>query len=486
MQLNDLNAQRPVSCAVCGKEQENQFALHSHMITEHSSLGGGGGIGSAGGDNNNGHKISPSASPGSCQQQAVVADGYSEASAHHTPTYAIGSPIRDGFITPERPISGLSLPAVQPPQTVGGGVTAGGGGGAGGISDRRPYTITPTSSYCEICNKELCNKYFMKTHMQRMHGIEIENGAQIGGVVCNICNKELCSKYFLRVHKHNTHGIIEEGSPLPQPRQNGDNNTSSQIVESVAADSMFPSMDSSPVPVPVPSSSSSSSSLKPGEVSELSNRYFTHFTEVCPLCSRRFRGSKWLRTHLLADHGKAGTDKLREIEHQLAQMPKSSSSPTLKIPNGAFSLNPNEANFLQQQKHSLTNLFAGDDATVSTSTAPASKQKEYPCSYCSFSTPSYAFLFMHERSHSLLGSTPLANPCNGDDSHNESIGDAIKSEAISSHCKQQQQHVSVNVNQSSNERAASATPTSTPATTPIPKQVSQNNPCRCWSLIILF
>lgn len=471
MQLNDLNAQRPVPCAICGKEQENQFALHSHMITEHSSISGG--IGSAGGDNNNGHKVSPSTSPGSVQQ-AAGADGYSEASAHHTPTYAIGSPIRDGFITPERPISGLSLPPVQAPQAV-----SGGGGGGGGMNDRRPYTITPTSSYCEICNKELCNKYFMKTHMQRMHGIEIENGAQIGGVVCNICNKELCSKYFLRVHKHNTHGIIEEGSPLPQPRQNGDNNAvSSQIVESVAADSMFPSMESSPVPVPVPSSSSTSS-LKPGEVSELSNRYFTHFTEVCPLCSRRFRGSKWLRTHLLADHGKAGTDKLREIEHQLAQMPKSSTSPTLKIPNGAFSLNPNEANFLQQQKHSLTNLFAGDDATLSTSTTSTSKQKEYPCSYCSFSTPSYAFLFMHERSHSLLGSTPLANPSNGDDSHSESIGDAIKSEAISTHGKQhqqqQQQHVSVNVNvnHSSNERAASATPTSTPATTPVPKQVSR-------------
>lgn len=214
----------------------------------------------------------------------------------------------------------------------------------------------------------------MKTHMQRMHGIEIENGAQIGGVVCNVCNKELCSKYFLRVHKHNTHGIIEEGSPLPQPRQNGD---------PMEGEPIFP-MDAG--------------QLKPGEISELTNRYFSHFTEVCPLCSRRFRGSKWLRSHLMADHGKAGTDKLRELEQQLVAQPKPPLSPTLKIPNGAFALNATDASYLQKQ--ALNNLFSGDESISSTS---SSKTKEYQCSYCSFSTPSYPFLFIHERSHTILG-----------------------------------------------------------------------------------
>lgn len=91
------------------------------------------------------------------------------------------------------------------------------------IQSRKCQTIlTPSSLYLtanslqfSVFLQELCNKYFMKTHMQRMHGISIENGAQIGGVVCDICNKELCSKYFLRVHKQNSHGIVEE-SLLPQ------------------------------------------------------------------------------------------------------------------------------------------------------------------------------------------------------------------------------------------------------------------------------
>lgn len=80
-------------------------------------------------------------------------------------------------------------------------------------------SMVPRKNYCHICNKELCNKYFMKTHMLKMHGINIdENPAEaavsstIGGVTCDICQKELCSKYFLKVHRQNTHGIMEESN----------------------------------------------------------------------------------------------------------------------------------------------------------------------------------------------------------------------------------------------------------------------------------
>jgi hypothetical protein len=80
--------------------------------------------------------------------------------------------------------------------------------------NRKPASLS--RSYCEICKKELCNKYFMKTHMLKMHGINIEGGppppglistvggsnsnGPTGGVICQICKKELCSKYFLKVH----------------------------------------------------------------------------------------------------------------------------------------------------------------------------------------------------------------------------------------------------------------------------------------------
>ena len=88
--------------------------------------------------------------------------------------------------------------------------------------NRKPASLS--RSYCEICKKELCNKYFMKTHMLKMHGINIESmpgpmggvsqansmpmGGMSGGVSCHICKKELCSKYFLKVHMQNSHGIM--------------------------------------------------------------------------------------------------------------------------------------------------------------------------------------------------------------------------------------------------------------------------------------
>ncbi|CAH1393245.1 unnamed protein product [Nezara viridula] len=113
----------------------------------------------------------------------------------------------------------------------------------------------------------------------------LKNGAHIGGVVCDICNKELCSKYFLRVHKQNSHGIVEEaflpqiGSEIKVPMANAD------------------------------------IALRPND-NELNHRYFSHFTEVCTICNRRFRSAKWLRAHLLNDHGEEGKDKWKEVQLQ--------------------------------------------------------------------------------------------------------------------------------------------------------------------------
>ncbi|XP_055541269.1 uncharacterized protein LOC129727442 [Wyeomyia smithii] len=371
MQLNDLNNQRKISCGVCGKEIENQYLLHAHMIQEHNNMN----------ENNNGVK-SPSAlalMPSSPNEFEVCKQCDKEFSnafmlkQHLIEVHGAqnGSPKRDGFVTPDRPTTTPTLSMPPGPSYM----------------ERKPtFSMTPTSSYCEICNKELCNKYFMKTHMQRMHGIEIENGAQIGGVVCNICNKELCSKYFLRVHKHNTHGIVEEGAPLPQPRNNG---------ESPAAESTEPPFSTDGV-------------LKPGEISDVSNRYYSHFTEVCPLCSRRFRSAKWLRAHLLSDHGKLGVDKLREIEHKLGSGSKSN-SPSLKIPNGSLQVNSVESKFNPKTgfgfnspdaKFLMKNPFSGLFGTdhPNSNVGP----KNYQCSYCPFATPLLPLLFIHERTHTSL------------------------------------------------------------------------------------
>lgn len=141
-------------------------------------------------------------------------------------------------------------------------------------------------NYCNICNKELCNKYFMKTHMLKMHGINIDEhpmeasaNSTIGGVTCDICQKELCSKYFLKVHKQNTHGIYEEP---PQPK---DSRTSDP-----------------PANPSAPTNAERDTQAHGIDPNDTNNRYFSHYTEVCPLCERRFKSIKWLKTHMINDH----------------------------------------------------------------------------------------------------------------------------------------------------------------------------------------
>ncbi|GIY74080.1 uncharacterized protein CEXT_402761 [Caerostris extrusa] len=54
-----------------------------------------------------------------------------------------------------------------------------------------------------------------------MHGIDVDKVQQDrwptapgGGVYCDICQKFLCSKYFLKVHKQNVHHILDDSTKL--------------------------------------------------------------------------------------------------------------------------------------------------------------------------------------------------------------------------------------------------------------------------------
>ncbi|XP_069694511.1 uncharacterized protein [Periplaneta americana] len=407
LQLNNLNVSKVTTCTICNKESENNYCLRAHMMTEHGILL----------EDQNGVEgdklpsIELSSIPPlidthtycfSCKKDFFTQYQLKQ----HVDEYHNNYPVTSSATTSTPILSNTikeEFEAKSPQEKSTNQSTAHAG------SEKR-ISVTPTSSYCEICNKELCNKYFMKTHMQRMHGIEIENGAQIGGVICDICNKELCSKYFLRVHKQNTHGIVEDGSVPHSTRDSGNNGHGLQLqLESDQA-------------------------LKPSELSDLSHRYFSHFTEVCSICNRRFRSTKWLKAHLLNDHGENGVEKWKELENQyqiLSQQGKqlqvvrnvsvsnhSSSgpgptySPTLKIPNNwhnqeqdnGCSRPPAIMNIDRSGEaggHQVfSSLFGSGDSTV----------KNYHCSYCTFTTPVLAFLFVHERSHAGISSQSLPDP----------------------------------------------------------------------------
>jgi hypothetical protein len=225
-----------------------------------------------------------------------------------------------------------------------------------------------TSCYCDICNKELCNKYFKKVHMQKMHGIEIKDNALSGGVPCDICHKQLCSKYFVRVHKQNTHGIVDLSAPTPPSSGRGS--------------------AGSPLDAPViPQHATPPESMKTtSEPADLSHRYYTHFNVVCPLCSRRFRSAKWLKAHLLNDHADVGVELARELDSKAKAANNNSKQVAEEGSSGGTSA------------AMLSSLLrcGSDERTTS-----------YHCSYCNFSTPVLSLLFVHERTHTGLGSAPV-------------------------------------------------------------------------------
>lgn len=219
-----------------------------------------------------------------------------------------------------------------------------------GEPGERKQAATVLSSFCKICNKELCNKYFMKTHMQRMHGISIQSGNHIGGVVCDICNKELCSKYFLRVHKQNSHGIMENGSCQ---RYWSD---SSMIADN---GQILPPSD---------------------EPLHDNHRYYKHYTEVCNICLRRFRSAKWLSAHLLNDHGDEGKPQWQYIQSQNAE------------DDSRFN---NTMRATCSEQSTMTMTMEGELKQNHSS----EEMKQYRCSYCPFSTSILSFLFVHEKFH---------------------------------------------------------------------------------------
>uniref|UniRef100_A0A8D8YYK3 C2H2-type domain-containing protein n=1 Tax=Cacopsylla melanoneura TaxID=428564 RepID=A0A8D8YYK3_9HEMI len=242
-----------------------------------------------------------------------------------------------------------------------------------------PQDNTQMSSFCDICKKELCNKYFMKTHMQRMHGISIETGTHIGGVMCDICNKELCSKYFLRVHKQNSHGLVD--------------------------DSIMPRMWVTEL---LQNNSAPKEKNSQGEelLESIENANQKNYNEVCPKCNKRFRLAKCLKVHLSVEHGETSQESTPPLETQSPQKSNfifadvidksetNSSSLQSKSPSCDPSCSELQ-NFAPKDPpksfQSISNILSGK----------SNVSREYQCSECSFSTSALAYLYVHKRSHNL-------------------------------------------------------------------------------------
>lgn len=213
---SNVNKEENTICKVCNKDMENKYFLRAHMMNEHGVLEDPSAEGKEPGSE---RSLPPPPPLLNGLDMANAQDFAAKFLQQMQKGFGVaGLPPLDGdersFL--ERVKSELAAVGNGPPPPPGSG-PLGSPSPTGHKKMEKDPNRKPASlsrSYCDICKKELCNKYFMKTHMLKMHGINIE-ATNSAGVNCHICKKELCSKYFLKVHMQNSHGLMEDGSPIP-------------------------------------------------------------------------------------------------------------------------------------------------------------------------------------------------------------------------------------------------------------------------------
>ena len=274
----------------------------------------------------------------------------------------------------------------------------------GGDKDPNRKPASLSRSYCEICKKELCNKYFMKTHMLKMHGINIESipgpigavsqanstsmGGLSGGVSCHICKKELCSKYFLKVHMQNSHGIITGMDGVMDMGPGGLPPFPPGMVEGSGAVSnlfkgLFPMGGPPPELLSLPSGDQEKDryfSRLLGEQSEISRERLKdlekqgrrnsenperHTKHSCSLCGDTFPEIVALQVHIIKNHGAFPPEGSGSFEG--IQRPKSPQSDDQQLRKTPSSNNRSSHNDLNEAKDAISITADGVGDTTSSS-----------------------------------------------------------------------------------------------------------------------
>ena len=245
-------------------------------------------------------------------------------------------------------------------------------------------------------------------------------------VTCELCNKELCNKYFLRTHKINKHGMMPEDLS-PCTSQNMSPNTSD--IET-SSNSSIPTDLSHDKTIQSPKLNLENSKLftnraeDPNPFSEALNLKVKQETfnnnydvETCHLCNKKFKSSKWLRQHILKDHagltalsptmekafnigGRYAPLELRtcsvcsivfpsEMSMQLHMIQEHNAQVTIKTDGQTSPVN----NYESKGQFSGTGKKFGLKPRFAFSV----KQKSYSCSVCNHKSKWLSSILSHER-----------------------------------------------------------------------------------------
>lgn len=175
---------------------------------------------------------------------------------------------------------------------------------------KRQYSSSG-KNYCDLCNKEVCNKYFLRTHMLKMHGIVIDDNKTVIANIdilekekmgslsfrCDICMMELKSRHLLRSHKQEVHGVVPIHTPPNSQNRTPKHSTSS--TPNVFINQQTPVLN--------------------GQIPEKMLGANETQVERCPVCDMSCRSAAHLQEHLQEKHGSDLSSEILESFQKAAQ-----------------------------------------------------------------------------------------------------------------------------------------------------------------------
>ncbi|XP_074641350.1 uncharacterized protein LOC141899096 [Tubulanus polymorphus] len=286
-------------------------------------------------------------------------------------------------------------------------------------------------------------------------------------VKCDICSKELCNKYFLRTHKLNKHGILDESlaresySMFDFPKNlidNWMNGRPTYIDKYVKKESFegYPPEFKGKYGLPAspteskPSGYDSTSHL-PNQPSPPPSSMFDRqcdspdgstpqmYGESCHICHRRFKNSKWLKAHLYTEHNIKGEQisdmndgpfqacelcgmvfpdksvlRMHLMQVHRVQMGPIISEMPKPLDLGKTSVVPHKSKSIDECLDNTQNYAASNiSLSLKRKYSKNIKQKLHSCSHCDYKTRWLSNIYSHEeRKHNINKQTQGRFTCN--------------------------------------------------------------------------
>ncbi|XP_050399906.1 uncharacterized protein LOC126817140 [Patella vulgata] len=254
-------------------------------------------------------------------------------------------------------------------------------------------------------------------------------------VICEICNKEVCNKYFLRTHKLNKHGIVPSDKSL-SPTVSGSpalsdcdtaSNTSSQPDQNIADKTTYQSKPEN-LSMPRISTSSEKSQSKMMDIKKKEEDLPSNKTpEICHLCDMHFQNGKWLKAHIMKDHASFPRNEAVDMRLPLKQ----ATSDECKACEVCGDIFANELtlqlHLIQEHNAKVTlktdDIQNGDSDPVSSnseeeveemrkSSGTLNDQVDYSCVLCDYKTKWLSNLVAHEeKMHNILNNQSTMFSC---------------------------------------------------------------------------